>query len=37
MRRLAAEWQEARIGDYHVYSRLSRPVRPTELGLGVQP
>jgi len=36
-RRLSVEWQETRIGDYHVYYRLSRPVRPEELDLGSQP
>ena len=31
---LGVSWQEQRIGDYHVYFALSRPVRPDELNLG---
>ncbi|MEW6568836.1 MAG: hypothetical protein AB1449_11860 [Chloroflexota bacterium] len=32
--RLGVEWEEVAIGDYRVFYRLSRPVRPQELGLG---
>lgn len=32
--RLGVEWQEAKIGDYHVFYHLSRVVPPVELGLG---
>ena len=28
-------WQEAQIGDYHVFYALSRPIRVNEIGLGV--
>jgi len=28
-------WQEARIGDFHIFYNLSRAVRPEEIGLGV--
>lgn len=31
---LGITWQEKQIGDYHVYYRLSRVVRPEEIGLG---
>lgn len=31
---LGVAWQEAWIGDYHLFYRLSRPVRPEELGFG---
>ena len=32
--RLGVTWQEEKIGDYHIYYGLSRPVHPEELGLG---
>ncbi len=32
--RLSLTWQEATIGEYHVYFDLSRPVHPEEIGLG---
>lgn len=32
--RLGVKYQEVKIGDYHVYYRLSRPVHPREIGLG---
>ena len=28
------KWQEANIGDFHVFFNLSRPIRPQEIGLG---
>jgi hypothetical protein len=28
-------WQEAQIGDFHVFYNLSRVIRPEEIGLGV--
>jgi hypothetical protein len=28
-------WQEAMIGDFHVFYDISRPIRPEEIGLGV--
>lgn len=31
---LGVQWQENQIGDYHIYYRLSRAVRPQEMGLG---
>jgi hypothetical protein len=31
---LGVRWQEEQIGDYHIYYRLSRAVRPQEIGLG---
>lgn len=31
---LRVEWREKQIGDYHVFYKLSRVVRPGELGLG---
>lgn len=31
---LGVTWQEKKIGDYQVYYRLSRVVRPVEIGLG---
>lgn len=31
---LGLSWEEAQIGDYHVFFALSRAVRPAELGLG---
>lgn len=31
---LGVDWQEKQIGDYHIYYRLSRAVRPQEIGLG---
>jgi len=31
---LGVEWQETRIGDYHVFYTLTKQVRPTEIGLG---
>jgi hypothetical protein len=33
-RALGVTWEETQIGDYHVYYRLSRAVRPQEMGLG---
>ncbi len=33
-RALGVTWEETQIGDYHVYYRLSRVVRPQEIGLG---
>ena len=33
-KRLGVRWQEAQIGDYHVFYGLSRPVHPAEMGLG---
>lgn len=35
--RLGVYWQEARFGDYHIFYRLSRPVRPDQLGLPGDP
>lgn len=32
--RLGISYQEAHIGDYRIYYRLSRPVHPQEIGLG---
>jgi hypothetical protein len=37
LKRLAVQWHETRIGDYHVYYSLSRVVRPEELSLGLHP
>ncbi len=34
LRRLGVSWQEAEIGDYHVYYALPAAVRPEDLGLG---
>jgi hypothetical protein len=31
---LGVSWQEAKIGDYHVYYRLSQVVKPEDVGLG---
>ena len=31
---LGVSWQEANIGDYHVYYRLSQVVKPEDVGLG---
>lgn len=31
---LGVQWHEKQIGDYHIYYRLSRAVRPQEMGLG---
>jgi len=31
---LGVSWQEAQIGDFHIFYRLSRAVRPAEVGLG---
>lgn len=31
---LGVRWQEKQIADYHIYYRLSRAVRPQEIGLG---
>ncbi len=33
---LGISWSEKTIGDYQVYYALSRPVRPDEIGLGVE-
>jgi hypothetical protein len=33
LNRLGITWQEARLGEYHIFYRLSRPVQPAELGL----
>ena len=35
--RIGVSWSEKQIGDYLVYYRLSRAVRPAELGLGEAP
>jgi hypothetical protein len=32
--RLGVTWEEKQIGDYHIYYRLSRAVRPGEIDLG---
>jgi hypothetical protein len=32
---LGIAWKEHRIGDYHIFYNLSRPVGPAEIGLGV--
>ena len=32
---LGVAWQEAQVGNYHVFYRLSRAVRPEEMGLGM--
>ncbi len=34
LRSLTVNWRETRIGDYHIFYQLSRPVRPEEIGLG---
>jgi hypothetical protein len=34
-RQLGVTWKEKRIGDYQIFYRLSRPVRPEEIGLGL--
>ncbi len=34
--RLGIRWQEARIGDYQIFYRLSRPVAPEELPVTIQ-
>ena len=31
--RLGITWQEARLGEFHIFYRLSRPVQPDQLGL----
>ena len=33
-RALGVTWEETQIGDFHVYYRLSRAVRPQDIGLG---
>jgi hypothetical protein len=34
--RLGIQWQEARIGDYQIFYRLSRPVAPEELPVAIR-
>ncbi len=36
-RRMGVEWKEKVIGDYHVFYRLSQPVRPEELQIELLP
>ena len=33
LNRLGVTWQEARLGEFHIFYRLSRPVQPAQLGL----
>jgi hypothetical protein len=33
LERLGVGWQEARLGEFHIFYRLDRPVHPVELGL----
>ena len=33
LNRLGVTWQEAQLGEFHIFYRLSRPVQPAQLGL----